>query len=103
MAQLKLDSRLYEMASGNLPFQRRGFIYFVRSSGFIKIGFTESSPRRRLKNIQIGNPNEVVPIKSIRGTRITEAEIHAQFAGLRVRGEWFKATDELLAAIEAMR
>lgn len=59
--------------------------------GLVKIGCADNAVRR-LGTLQVGSPTELV----LRGVFHTddapqfEADLHARFAHLRVRGEWFR-------------
>ena len=68
------------------------FVYFIQSvnGGPIKIGYAENV-NTRLNELQIGNPEELQVIKTIRGGRDVETTIHEAFKQYRLRGEWFNA------------
>jgi hypothetical protein len=67
-------------------------IYFIQSpdSGFVKIGFTEGDVHHRLKALQTGNPNTLILLGSITGTKKDELDLHKKFSPLAVNGEWFR-------------
>jgi hypothetical protein len=72
-------------------------VYFLRAEtlGLIKIGFSEKI-ESRLASLRIGRPDALTLLGVISGsTPVTEREVHAQFEGDRVRGEWFHPSDEL--------
>jgi len=71
-------------------------IYFIQSgeNGPVKIGQSED-PIARLEQLQTGNPEELKLLWVYEGDEYTEHEIHEMFKKDRVRGEWFKFTDEL--------
>ncbi len=70
-------------------------IYFVQDDeGAIKIGYTTTDPKRRLAALQTAAKKALVLIGSVRGTTQTERELHARFAGHRLRGEWFSSAIE---------
>lgn len=75
-------------------------IYFIQAvtGGPIKIGFA-LDPDIRLRGVQCGNPEEVVILKTIPGSRQDEARIHRELAAHHKRGEWFYNTAEVLAYI----
>lgn len=73
-----------------------GFVYFVRFSDRVKIGFS-ANPAGRLKNIPHDEVLAIVP-----GTMADERGLHAQFARYRVTGEWFQADEDLLDFIAAL-
>ena len=76
-------------------------VYFIQegNSGPIKIGQTFGSPLDRLTQLQTGNPRELHLLGVMHGHCGDEEEIHRQFAGVHLRGEWFQPTQELLAFI----
>lgn len=74
-------------------------IYFVhdRTVGAIKIG-TSINPESRMKALQSDSAGELVPLRYVRvedGYQI-EHLLHIKFSEIRIRGEWFEATPELL-------
>lgn len=70
-----------------------GFIYVMECAGYYKVGWTATSPRRRLLGVQVGSPLPVTLVGVIEGSQTMEAEWHQAFRDKRVRGEWF-ALDE---------
>jgi len=80
------------------------YIYFLhdRQSNAIKIG-TSKDPKKRCQLLQVASPSQLIHIRSVPvedGPGV-EHLLHVQFAGLRIRGEWFKVTDDLLAFAES--
>ena len=71
---------------------RRGWVYVLHCDGFYKIGISTSSPDRRARNMQTGNPHLVSVLFQIKHEDIDDAEkrLHVAFNDRRVRGEWFK-------------
>lgn len=67
-------------------------IYFLRSgdSNFIKIGYCAGDPITRLKDMQTGNPQQLVLIGCMEGGRFDEKRLHGLFYEYHVRGEWFE-------------
>ena len=78
-------------------------IYFIQSGekGPIKIGFARD-PEKRLRHLQGANPCELALLKAVHGDVGGEKRLHAQFAHLRIRGEWFEPGDDLLDYITAV-
>ena len=78
-------------------------IYFIRSGKKvpIKIGYTDGDADQRLASLQTGNPFELNLLGCISGDMERERLIHKKFEDYRVRGEWFRATSELLSLIFA--
>lgn len=74
-----------------------GYIYFLRFSDRIKIGFSKD-PEQRRKII----PHDEVLLVVV-GTMREERQCHAAFDHLRVGGEWFRAEPDLLAFIDDLR
>ena len=75
-------------------------IYVIQSGEFVKIGFCERDPIRRLEKLQIGNPITLKLIALLEGNRIDEGNWHMRFDRLRVRGEWFKLNATLRRALK---
>jgi hypothetical protein len=77
-----------------------GHVYFVRddAAGAVKIGWTRQLASR-LAALQTASANRLVLLGRIPGSLADEAALHQRFAGHRVRGEWFRADPELLAAV----
>lgn len=68
-------------------------VYFIRgkSTNHIKIGYTSSTPEKRLSNLQTSASEELEIIHVIpSGTTTLEAELHEKFRNSHIRGEWFK-------------
>lgn len=88
--------------------QARGtatFIYFIQaggSDGPIKIGVS-NAPHLRLAELQTGMPNELVLLATRHGNNRAEKELHQRFAADRIRGEWFRPSAAVLAAVEESR
>jgi len=79
-------------------------IYFIQNgqNGDIKIG-TSQSPKKRLAELQIGTPSKLKLLKTINGNKNDEMKLHQQFHHLKIRGEWFKLSDELLNYIRSKK
>lgn len=79
------------------PSRDDGFVYFAQNetSGLIKIGFA-LDPKRRLKTLATASADKLNLIGTMRGTIATERAVHAKFAKLRKRGEWFLPSPVLL-------
>jgi len=67
------------------------YIYIIqaKNGGPIKIGIA-IHPKMRLKELQIGNPNELQIIKLIEGGIKEERELHRKFKKYQLTNEWFK-------------
>jgi hypothetical protein len=75
-------------------------VYFLHDwkNEAVKIGIA-SDVGRRVSALRMATAIDLVLLGSIEGSRETEAELHRQFAHERIRGEWFKATEELMACV----
>lgn len=71
-----------------------GYVYFMYSAGFIKIGFSET-PKDRHSALDRGSAFRVHLLHLISGTRLLEREFHARFSDDRHNGEWFRLSPAL--------
>ncbi|MGS2641695.1 GIY-YIG nuclease family protein [Streptosporangium sp. G12] len=74
----------------------QGFVYFVRFSDRVKIGWS-ANPPVRLRNIPHDEVLAIVP-----GTMLDERRCHTAFAHLRTIGEWFTIKPDLVAFIASL-
>ena len=75
-------------------------VYFIADNlERIKIG-TSTNPQKRLGELQTGSSAQLRLIGSIPGGRHLEAKLHADFAHIRLKNEWFHATQELRQFID---
>lgn len=75
-------------------------VYFLLAphSMCVKIGYTKSRPgylETRLRHLQCGSPEPYILLGSIEGNKADERDIHKDFSGDRLRGEWFRLSQEL--------
>ena len=76
-------------------------IYFIKDhTGPIKIGYTSKPIAQRLSALRTNTPNTLTVLKTMRGSQKDEKKLHEQFAHLRLYGEWFSPSAELLQFIE---
>ena len=76
------------------------FVYYLTSAdepGLVKIGFTNSMPRR-----YAAHPDRLIVLATEPGGRVVEGERHSQFASLRVHGEWFTLAGPLASWITSL-
>lgn len=78
-----------------------GFIYFVRSDDYIKIGYTQNWTRRQ-RELARNAPTGIDLLFLMGGSKIEEAHLHSQFHEHRQNGEWFKAHPGLLMFIAGL-
>jgi len=76
-------------------------VYFVQesNSGNIKIGYTGGDVKSRIDSLKTGNSNNLELVCAVDGGRELECALHILFKKDNIRGEWFKATDELIEVI----
>lgn len=81
-----------------------GFIYFIQgeNGGPIKIGFTENISKR-LKGLQTGHCDNLVVLATFPGKMQNEKDLHSKYGEIRLRGEWFKPTEELIKYIKTLK
>lgn len=79
-----------------------GYVYFIRNGEAIKIGFTDNI-KRRLAGLQTSSHTTLELIGSVSAGALDELSIHARFAHLRIRGEWFRAEPDLMTFIKRLR
>jgi hypothetical protein len=79
-------------------------IYFiqVQPGGPIKIGITDGDPSYRMSDLQTGCPWPLDLIGAITGSFGHELALHRRFSTIRMQGEWFQPTSELVATIQEM-
>ena len=72
-------------------------VYFIQQGddGPIKIGIARE-PAARLRGLQTGNPEQLRILRAVEGSFFVEWSLHSAFAESRIRGEWFRPTDELV-------
>jgi hypothetical protein len=58
----------------------------------LKIGYS-TNPKKRLKELQTGNANELLLMLQFKGTFEDEKKLHETFKHLRLEGEWFKGQE----------
>lgn len=95
--------------------KRQRNIYVIKSGPFVKIGKTDGDLKRRLKNLQTGNPHQMslsyacnieglctpdgIPVTSL----ALEGMIHDRLSDSRANGEWFLLhPEEARAAIHEL-
>jgi hypothetical protein len=75
-----------------------GYVYFItcEADAFpVKIGFAKD-PERRIAQMQVSMPYDVVKLALYPTTRLQEKKFHKQFRAHRLRGEWFARAPEIL-------
>lgn len=96
------DTRLTQPRSPTVPGLPKGFTYFVRDGDMIKIG-SSMRPADRISNLQTGSSRPLEVLAVVSQEIADEFGTHQLFDHLRVRGEWFRADQELLYFIEGVK
>jgi hypothetical protein len=73
----------------------RTFIYFVQAGDFVKIGQSKEW-KQRLRFLQTGMPHEITPILVFADRPVLEKKLHSRFKADRVRGEWFRLSQQII-------
>ena len=84
---------------------RAGYVYFLKSGPFVKIGVTRNVERRAAQlSAQPPFYTEMIAFFWIADAYSAETRLHLRYAGARVRGEWF-ALDwgEIDEAVQVLR
>jgi hypothetical protein len=70
----------------------QGYVYFIASRRATKVGWSRD-PRRRLRSLQTGNPEQLFLIAQVQGTKKDERRIHEALRGARLGdSEWFRSS-----------
>jgi hypothetical protein len=79
------------------------YVYFIQAGedGPIKIGYS-ARPENRLRELQLGNWQDLFLLKKIRGSSELEATYHSKFADAHIRSEWFHPIAPLTELIEGL-
>jgi hypothetical protein len=78
-------------------------IYLIQEGldGPVKIGWTgDGSVRKRLSSLQTAHSKNLTCLATCEGTPKDEKRLHRRFRHLRIRGEWFNPTTELLGCFQ---
>jgi hypothetical protein len=78
----------YDAALAGKSYPPSSFVYFAVAGNKVKIGVSKN-PRQRLGELKTGSSSKVRIYYVTPGDRQKERQLHAQFADLRVNGEWF--------------
>ena len=76
-------------------------IYFLATADrtHVKIGYTARDPDRRRDELDGAHPEPLILLAIMSGDRHTEKKLHARFAALRVRREWFRFEQPIVELI----
>ena len=83
------QSLQYKLQSRSIKKDKFGYIYIMESSGKYKIGISKSV-KRRFSNMKTSNPDiKLETFYHVNGYKDVEKQLHKQFEGKHVSGEWF--------------
>lgn len=68
----------------------KGFVYFIWSDNWIKIGYS-LDPFRRVQDLVVGMPTGIRSLGAVPGTSKDEQRLHHALRSYRRHGEWFAA------------
>lgn len=82
----------------------RSYVYFLQAGegGPIKIGVA-TNPMTRARELQTGNHEQLTLLAWSPGDQANEHALHQRFAHIRLRGEWFRADQQLLSFIAGIQ
>jgi hypothetical protein len=87
------------------PPAEKGYVYFVHSEQMnaVKIG-RAGRPHDRMADMQVGTPDALRLLGALEASDMIAAERdqHREWSALHIRGEWFRATPELMAYARAL-
>ncbi len=75
------------------------YVIVNNSKTFCKIGYS-NNPNKRLVELQTGNPEKLLLIRTYKGIKALEKHIHFKYKHLNVKNEWFKYSKELLEDLD---
>src|SRR5262245_23909222 len=77
------------------------YVLLAERSGMLKVGYA-ADPGRRLAELQTGSPEELILMGYLPGGPELEQHIHNLLRVEHVHGEWFRATDDVLATLRTL-
>ena len=78
-------------------------VYILDAGDFVKIGQTARSADDRIPELQTGNPQPITLYGSfVVSNDEDDRDFHRRFAMYHYRGEWFRKSPELMAAIDRL-
>ena len=86
----KLDKWLIKVLGRKLD--TKGKIYLITDGEYTKIGATSYNTKKRLNELQTGNPKKLIEIGNynVNNKITTEKMLHDKYAHKHILGEWFK-------------
>lgn len=69
-------------------------VYFIRSGKVVKIGMSDNVAKR-MDQLKVSTHRKLKLVALADGGMALEKELHARFAAYRIRGEWFRWSQEI--------
>ena len=91
-----------EKRPGTMFNGRPGLVYIIGSGDYWKCGVTRRNVEQRVKEMQTGNPHELIIAASwmVPDCHLGEKIAHKKLSAFHYSGEWFKGTkDQIMEAI----
>jgi hypothetical protein len=85
-----VEKRLFALASDG-----RHWVYFIANGDAVKIGIANDVFKRHTA-LQVGSSSRLRLIGLVDPDKFSEGAVHARFAHLRIRGEWFWLKPEII-------
>ncbi|MEQ8673448.1 MAG: GIY-YIG nuclease family protein [Aggregatilineales bacterium] len=98
MERLRLPEYAYVgEGSGSTQSTFTEYVYFIQQgdNGPIKIGYS-AEPEKRLQTLSTASPYPLRILKTLKGGKALEQELHTRFANHQLEGEWFAPDDDLM-------
>jgi hypothetical protein len=96
--QLTLDLEHWLVQPARKVRSARGFVYVIKAGENVKIGFSKDVEQRQ-RQLQTFFPFALELLLSMRGSVLTERQLHHRFKCSRVTGEWFRLTPDIEAFV----
>lgn len=80
-------------------------VYFLQmdnADAYVKIGYSNNI-NGRVADLQVSSPYDIVLVDRLPGDRELERNLHRRFARYRVRGEWFRPSQEIFDFLKQTR
>lgn len=84
------------------------YVYFIAAGDYmkdgtpIKIGYSGTDPVRRLATLQQAHYAKLALVLAVPGDRALEGRLHDSLKDHRIRGEWFRSSQELRTLIATL-
>lgn len=90
---------------GVLSAKSEGYVYFIKSEKTheVKIGFTAGAIEKRMASLQTAHPCKLKLMAIIPGSMEHENSLHEKFDSIRLHGEWFRPSPDLLTFIAQLK